>query len=270
MPSTSASAGQAQPKTARRLLLQYAFDLALAYFIAVVDASAILIPLRGHTYVDFAQRNLPVVSVRVVLGIISVAVAGALTLAPTLQWFVPGHPPTKAQREAALRLGGRQSLILVGAWAASGAVLMLLNHADGTKILLPILLGVVLGGPAAAGTGLLLAQRTLRPIVGVATRGGQPRLAVPGVFARLVLLWFLCSALPIGVIGTFIVLRSYGWVIEQSASLDVPILVVSLAALLLGLPTMILTSRSISDPLDEIVDAMGQVEHGHIGTYVGS
>ncbi|ACC42777.1 conserved hypothetical transmembrane protein [Mycobacterium marinum M] len=270
MPSTSASAGQAQPKTARRLLLQYAFDLALAYFIAVVDASAILIPLRGHTYVDFAQRNLPVVSVLVVLGIISVAVAGALILAPTLQWFVPGHPPTKAQREAALRLGGRQSLILVGAWAASGAVLMLLNHADGTKILLPILLGVVLGGPAAAGTGMLLAQRTLRPIVGVATRGGQPRLAVPGVFARLVLLWFLCSALPIGVIGTFIVLRSYGWVIEQSASLDVPILVVSLAALLLGLPTMILTSRSISDPLDEIVDAMGQVEHGHIGTYVGS
>ena len=53
-------------------------------------------------------------------------------------------------------------------------------------------------------------------------------------------------------------------------SLDVPILVVSLAALLLGLPTMILTSRSIADPLDEVVDAMAEVEHGHIDTYVGA
>jgi adenylate cyclase len=93
---------------------------------------------------------------------------------------------------------------------------------------------------------------------------------VPSVFARLVLLWFLCSALPIGVIAALVVLRSYGWLIQRSASLDVPVLVVSLAALLLGLPTMILTSRSISDPLGEVVDAMAEVEHGRIDTYVGA
>jgi class 3 adenylate cyclase len=116
----------------------------------------------------------------------------------------------------------------------------------------------------------LLAQRTLRPIMGTATRGLEPRLAVPGVFARLVMLWFLVSALPIGVVATLVVLRSYGWLIQKSASLDVPVLVVSLAALLLGLPTMILTSRSISDPIGEVVDAMRQVERGHIDTAVGA
>ncbi|ETW21720.1 cyclase, partial [Mycobacterium gastri 'Wayne'] len=252
------------------MLAHYALGLAVAYLLAVVDASAILIPLRGHTYVDFAEKNMALVSVLVVLGTVGVAVGGVLLLAPTLRWFVPGDEPTPQQREAAIKLGGRQSAILVGAWSASGSVLMLMNHADGAKILLPILLGVLLGGPAAAGTGLLLAQRTLRPIIGVATRGAQPRLAVPGVLARLVLLWFLCSAIPIGVIAAFVGLRSYGWLIQESASLDVPILVVSLAALLLGLPTMILTSRSISDPLDEIVAAMAQVEHGNIATYVGA
>jgi class 3 adenylate cyclase len=80
----------------------------------------------------------------------------------------------------------------------------------------------------------------------------------------------LVSALPIGVVATLVVLRSYGWLIQKSASLDVPVLVVSLAALLLGLPTMILTSRSISDPIGEVVDAMGQVERGHIDTAVGA
>jgi class 3 adenylate cyclase len=58
--------------------------------------------------------------------------------------------------------------------------------------------------------------------------------------------------------------------IQKSATLTVPILVVALAALILGLPTMMLTSRSIADPLDEIVDAMAQIEHGHLETHVGA
>jgi adenylate cyclase len=251
------------------LSIQYAVDLASAYVLAVISASAILIPLRGHTSVDFAEKNTPAVVVLVVLGTISVAVGGVLSLAPTLRWFVAGEVPTSSQRDATMKLAGRQSAILAAAWAVSGGILILLNRAGGAALLLSILLGALVGGPAAAGTGLLLAQRTLRPIMGAATRGCEPRLAVPGVFARLALLWFLCSALPIGVIATFVVLRSYGWLIEKSASLDVPVLVVSLAALVLGLPTMILTSRSISDPLSEVVDAMAEVEHGRIGTYVG-
>lgn len=256
------------------MTIDYATDLSLAYILAFVDAAAILIPLRGHTSVaadtDFAERNTAVMLALVALGVAAVAVAGAVNLAPTLRWFVPGDEPTPEQREAAMRMPGRQSAILVLAWTAAGVVFALLNLRGGAQFLLPIVLGVVLGAPAAAGTGMLLAQRTLRPIMGAATLGGEPRLAVPGVFARLVLLWFLCSALPIGVIATMVVLRSYGWLIEKSAALDVPILVVSLAALVLGLPTMILTSRSIADPLDEVVDAMAEVEHGRIGTHVGA
>ena len=209
--------------------------------------------------------------VLVALGIVGVAVAGALSLAPTLRWYVAGDEPTPEQREAAMKLPGRQSAILLVSWARSGGDLRAAeSRPAGRSFCCPSLLGVLLGGPAAAGTGMLLAQRTLRPIMGAATLGCEPRLAVPGVFARLVLLWFLCSALPIGVIATLVVLRSYGWLIEKSASLDVPILVVSLAALVLGLPTMILTSRSISDPVGEVVDAMAEVEHGRIGHYVGA
>jgi adenylate cyclase len=262
--------GGEQRKSARRLSIQYAVDLASAYVLAVISASAILTPLRGHTSADFAEKNAIAVMVLVVLGTISVVVGSVLTLAPTLRWFVAGDEPTKDQRDAAMKLPGRQSAILLAAWGACGAIMMLLNPAGGAALLFPILFGVLLGGPAAAGTGLLLAQRTLRPIISAATLGREPRLSVPGVFARLVLLWFLCSALPIGVIATFVVLRSNGWVVQKSASLDVPVLVVSIAALVLGLPTMILTSRSIADPVGEVVDAMAEVEHGHIGTYVGA
>jgi adenylate cyclase len=258
------------PKSARRYLIQYAIDLAVAYFLAVIDVAAILIPLRGHTSVHFEEKNLVIIAALVVLATIAVGIAGAHSLAPTLGWFLAGDEPTKEQREAAMKLAGRQSAILLAAWAFSAAVMALINRTVGAAPLPPMLLGVLLGGPAAAGTGLLLSQHSLRPIMIAATRDATPRLAVPGVFARLVLMWFLCSAVPIGVIATFVVLRSYGWLIQRSASLDVPILVVSLAALILGLPTMILTSRSIADPLGEVVDAMGQVEHGHMETRVGA
>ncbi|OBH21573.1 cyclase [Mycobacterium sp. E342] len=263
-----------QRKSARRLAIEYGADLACSYVLAVVEAAAILIPLRGHTSVaanvDFAQTNPAAVVALVLLGIAAVASAGVLSITPTLRWYASGAEPDQQQREIALKLPGRQSAILFGAWAASGGIFMLLNLGGGAQLLLPIALGALLGGPAAAGTAMLLAQRVLRPIMRAATLGCEPRLAVPGVYARLVLLWFLSSAFPIGVIATLVVLRSYGWLIEKSASLDVPILVVALAALVLGLPTMILTARSISDPLGEVVDAMAEVERGRIGTYVGA
>ncbi|MCV7381890.1 adenylate/guanylate cyclase domain-containing protein [Mycobacterium alsense] len=253
--------------------IEYGVALALAYIIAAIDAAAILIPLRGHTSaaanLAFAERNTAAVVGLVAVGTVGVAVAGVLSLRPTLRWYVPGYEPTDQQRQAAMKIAGRQSAILVAGWAAAAVSFAILNLEGGTQFLLPILLGLVLGGLAVAGMGMLLAQSTLRPIMVAATRGREPRLMVPGVFARLVMLWFLCSALPIGVIASLVVLRSYGWLIAKSASLDVPVLVVSLAALLLGLPTMILTSRSISDPLGEVVDAMAEVEHGRIGTYVG-
>lgn len=245
----------------------------MAYLLAVGDAAAILIPLRGHTpgiaSADFAEKNTGLVVLLVLLATAAVAIGGSAIIAPTLRWYAPGHEPTPEQRDAAMKIAGRQSLLMAAAYTTCGVILILLNISGGAALIVPIAIGVAIGAAAAAGTGLLLAQRTLRPIMSVATRDCEPRLAVPGVFARMVLLWFLVSALPIGVIATVVALRSAGWLIDSSAALEVPVLVVSLAALVLGLPTMILTSRSISDPLGEVADAMGEIEHGHMATYVG-
>ncbi len=264
-----AATGAGQPKSARRLSIQYGTDLAVAYVIGLLDASAILIPLGTYIAVTFARNEAVTVVVLGVLGVVGVAVAGMLNVAPTLRWFVAGEEPNPDQQDAAMKLARHQATILFAAWGVTGGISLLVNRSAGTALLVSILLGMLFGGSAAAGTGLLLTQRIVRPIMGAAARGGEPRVAVPGVAARLIMLWFLCSALPVGVIAVFVVLRSHGWLFPKSASLDVPILVVALAALLLGLPTMILTSRSISDPLSEVVDAMAEVEHGRIGTYVG-
>src|SRR5262249_22808252 len=154
--------------------------------------------------------------------------------------------------------------LLVATWAVIGGVSVLLNLDGGIGVAVATLFGAALGGAAAACFGLLLTHRTLRAILVAAAAGYEGGLIAPGGLPRLISMWLLCGALPCGAIATLVLLRSNGWIIPQTASVDVPVLVMSLAAVLIGLPTMILTSQSISDPVREVVDAMAEVEQGRI------
>jgi adenylate cyclase len=269
----SAAGIEARRTSARRLSIHYAGGLAGAHLLAVADAAAIVIPLHGQmaigAYGYFDARNTTIAAILVVLGAIAVAMGGAMNVAPVLRWFVRGQRPNPAQRQAATRLVRRQSLILAVTWAASGMIFLALNLHGGLTLAIATLLAVVFGGSAAAGLSLLLTQRSLRPILITATQGSEGVVIAPRVLTRLVGMWLLGCGLPCLVIVALIVMRSNGWIIQKTASVEMPILVVTLAAVLLGLPTMILTSRSIADPVREVVDAMAQVERGRIDTFVG-
>jgi adenylate cyclase len=257
----------------RRLSIHYAGGLACAYLFAVADAAAIVIPLRGQTpsgaYAYFGVKNLILAVILVVLGAVAVAVGGAMNLAPVLRWFVRGQQPNPAQRLAATRIVRRQSQILAATWAVSGVIFLVLNLDGGATLAVATLLAIVFGGSAAASLSLLLTQRFLRPILLAATQGSEGVVIAPGVLTRLVGMWLLGSGLPCAAIAALVVIRSNGWIIQKTASVEMPILVVTLAAVLIGLPAMILTSRSISDPVREVVDAMAQVQRGRIDTFVG-
>ena len=102
-----------------------------------------------------------------------------------------------------------------------------------------------------------------------ATQGTEGLVVAPSVLTRLVGTWLLGSGLPCLAIAGLVLTRSNGWIIQKTGSVEMPILVVTLVAILIGLPVMIMTSRSISDPVREVVDAMAQVERGKIDTFVG-
>ena len=155
------------------MAIHYATGLACGHLIGTVDAAAIVIPLHGQFAGDaqayFGPRSLIIAAVIVVLGTATVAVGGIMNLVPILRWYVRGQQPDSDQRRAAMRLLGRQSMVLAAVWAASGLTYLLLNL-DGLAVLwIPTLLAVVFGGTAAASLGLLLTQRSIRPILLAAT-----------------------------------------------------------------------------------------------------
>ncbi|MHA7651224.1 adenylate/guanylate cyclase domain-containing protein [Mycobacterium sp. ML4] len=230
-------------------------------------------PLRPHTQIlaqgIYSNKNIITMALMALAGTVAIAFGGVRILAPTLRWFVAGDQPDALQRRAAFQLTGRQSAIFAATWLIGGAGFILLNLDSHLAVLVPVMSAVVLGGVAASvSTGLLLAQRFLRPILAAASRGVDVGFATPGVFSRLLLAWFLCSVLPIGVISILVCMRSYGWIIHKTGSVAIPVLTVAFVTVALGLPAMIMTARSISDPVGEVVEAMAQVERGRTEAFV--
>jgi adenylate cyclase len=267
-------AGVSQRATGRRMAIRYAAGLACGHVIGSADAAAIVIPLHGQ-YAGIAQAyftpsSLITATVIVALGTAAVAGGGVANLVPVLRWFVEGRQPDADQRHSAMRLLTRQSVILALVWAVSGLSYLMLNLAGVQALWLPTLLAVVFGGSAAASLSLLLTQRSLRPImVAAASQGTEGLVVAPSVLTRLVGMWMLGSFLPCLAIAGLVLTRSNGWIIQKTGSVEMPILVVTLVAILIGLPVMVMTSRSISDPVREVVDAMARVERGQIDTFVG-
>ena len=122
-----------------------------------------------------------------------------------------------------------------------------------------ILFGVI----ATVCTGFLFTLRTLRPLL-AAVPADLERPAAPGVRARLLLMWTVCTALPGTAIALLLVMRSNNWLLDDSTPIELALLVLALVAVVLGLRAMILVSMSISDPVNQVVEAMADVEKGHI------
>ncbi len=212
----------------------------------------------------FTRRSLCIIVLLLVLGIVAASAAGVATLESTLRWFSAGATPDEHQRMIAARQPIRQSAILMVIWLSGGAIFVLLNCQYGWQGAVFVISLVIFGGVASVCTGLLRTQRTLRPLATAAAHAdgdcGTSHRVGPGLETRLVIMWLLCGVLPCAGIVGLVVARSRDWVIRESADLEVPMLVFSLAALPLGLRAVALVSRSIRDPIREVISAMSLME----------
>jgi len=183
---------------------------------------------------------------------------------PSLRWYVAGRPPTPQERHTALNVTRRTQLMLATVWVVSGVVIVAAHWHNAGAMALLICPAVFFGATAAMCTSMLMTVRTVHPLSAAAGPSQLGRDNAPGVLARLLLMWVLSCALPSVGIALLILIRSRGWLIEKSVSVEVPVLVLSAVAMLWGLRGMILVSRSISDPLREVVDGMASVESGNM------
>jgi class 3 adenylate cyclase len=248
----------------RRLLIRYAAGLTFAYLLTTAEVTALVISLTGR------GKATPTVVVAaalvIIIGTVIVAVGAVRIVAPALGWLGI-REPTDDERRSALKTLRRQSAITAAPWILGAAVMIPLNIGASMELQVVIGSALLFGTIATICTGFLFTLRTLRPLLAGVTRDFSeitPSTA-PGVRARLLIMWAVCTALPGIAIACLLVMRTNDWIIHKTTRIELALLVLALVAVVLGLRAMILVSISISDPLREVVDAMAKVERGEIG-----
>lgn len=248
----------------RHLLFRYAAGLTSAYLLTAFEVTALVLSLTGRRD---ASPPLIFATVAVVVASTAVVAGGAVWIvAPSLRWL-GRREPSDAERRVAVKTTRRQSVITVVPWLLAAVVMIPMHLSAPAEVQVVIASALLFGAIATVCTGFLFTLRTLRPLLaGVAralTDDVSP-VTAPGVRARLLLMWTVTTALPGIAIACLLVLRSRGWLIDESTPLELPLLVLALVAVALGLRAMILVSISISDPVGEVIAAMAEVERGRI------
>lgn len=245
----------------RSLLVRYAAGLASAYVLTLAEVVAIVVSLAGRRVITVG--NVITLTAVGLVGTVTVALGAVLIVRPSLRWLDSGRPPTPAEIRTTARTMRRQAAITLAPWLLTAAILVPLNlHAPAT-VFVVLTTALLFGAIATVSTGFLFTLRTMRPLLaGVPADAEHP--AAPGVRTRLLLMWLACTALPGLAIAVLVMLRSRNWLLNESSPIELALVVLALVAVVLGLRSMLLVSMSISDPLDEVADAMADVEKGKL------
>ncbi|HZA11989.1 MAG TPA: adenylate/guanylate cyclase domain-containing protein [Mycobacterium sp.] len=176
---------------------------------------------------------------------------------------------TQFARARALKMPFYRSLISVVNWCLGGLVFIIAIWPVAKHSVPVVALATALGATATSIIGYLQAERVLRPVAIAALRYGVPeQIHAPGVILRTVLTWLLSTGVPVLAIVLTVVAAKASILHAPGDRLLTPILLLAVAALLIGLIGTVLTAMSIADPLRQLRWALGEVQRGNYNAHV--
>ena len=226
-------------------------------------------------------QDLPAFNLAIFLGYLFVAftVGAWLTLRlliPVIRWqrrdtlLVDGDSAaTELARVRALKMPFYRSVISVSNWLLGSVVFIVASWPVASHSAPVVAVATALGATATAIIGYLQSERVLRPVAVAALRGGVPEtFRAPGVIQRQVLTWVLSTAVPVLAIVLALVASKFEILTAPAERLNTPILLLAIAALVIGLAGTVLVAMSIADPLRQLRWALGEVQRGNYNAHM--
>jgi adenylate cyclase len=226
-------------------------------------------------------QDLPAFNLAIFLGylFVSFTVAAWLTLRlllPVIRWqrrdsLLGSTDPavTALARVRALRMPYYRSVISVSNWCLGSIVFIAASWPVASRSAPVVAVATALGATATAIIGYLQSERVLRPVAVAALRGGVPaNFKAPGVIQRQVLTWVLSTGVPILAIVLALVASKFEILTAPAERLNTPILLLAIAALVIGLSGTVLVAMSIADPLRQLRWALGEVQRGNYNAHM--
>ena len=176
---------------------------------------------------------------------------------------------TEQARTRALKMPFYRSIISSINWCLGGTIFIIAIWPVASHSAPVVAVATALGATATSIVGYLQAERVLRPVAIAALRQGVPeQIHAPGVILRTVLTWVLSTGVPILTIVVAIAAAKLSILHASADELFGPILMLAIAALLIGLVGTVLTAMSIADPLRQLRWALGEVQRGNYNAHV--
>ncbi len=176
---------------------------------------------------------------------------------------------TERARLRALRMPVYRSLISITLWLVGAGVLIAASWPVARHAAPELAVATLLGATATAIIGYLQSERVLRPVAVAALRSGVPEnFRRPGIVLRLVLAWMLASGVPLLMIVLSVVATKFSLVQASADTMLIPILLLAIAALIIGLAGTVLSAMAISDPLRQLRWALGEVQRGNYNAHM--
>ena len=225
---------------------------------------------------DLPTENLAVFLAYVFIAfLVGTAISFSL-LVPVFRWqrqdaLLTEEDPalTEQARLRALRMPAYRSMISITLWLVGAAVLIAASWPVARHAAPELAVVTLLGATATAIIGYLQSERVLRPVAVAALRAGLPEnFRRPGVMLRLVLAWILATGVPLLMIVLSVVATKFSLVEASAESMLTPILLLAVAALVIGLVGTVLSAMAISDPLRQLRWALGEVQRGNYNAHM--
>ncbi|ULP50048.1 adenylate/guanylate cyclase domain-containing protein [Mycolicibacter virginiensis] len=176
---------------------------------------------------------------------------------------------TELARSRALRMPFYRSLVSICYWTVGGVVFVVISWQVVHNVVPVVVTATALGAAATAIIGYLQSERVLRPVAVAALRDGTPeKLRAPGVILRQLLTWLLSTGVPVLAIVLSVLAGKASLLNASPDKLFTPILLMALAALVIGLAGTVLVSMSIADPLRQLRWALGEVQRGNYNAHM--
>jgi adenylate cyclase len=187
---------------------------------------------------------------------------------PLEAWLLSGRPAGPEEQRRILRIPLTFALGAAVLWVLAAVLFSAITSVGGPGPAVATAVTVLLGGLTACALQYLLVERAIRPATARALAGGAPPERVsPGVATRLIMAWVLATGVPLLGIAAFAVAELAGAGIDEGELVETALFLAGIA-LAVGLAAMLLTARSISDPLAAMREAVRRVGRGELGSKV--
>ena len=227
---------------------------------------------------DLPEANLALFAGVLLLAFTFGSLISLRLLMPVFRWqrrdrdgrFTEADPVASEQaRTRALRMPFYRSIISAINWCVGGTIFIIAIWPVASHSAPVVAVATALGATATSIIGYLQAERVLRPVAIAALRQGVPeQIHAPGVILRTLLTWVLSTGVPILAIIVAIAASKLSILHAPVEELSTPILLLAVAALLIGLAGTLLTALSIADPLRQLRWALGEVQRGNYNAHV--